>query len=1520
MYFTREEQIAPPEPIQASRNGSVQKSATEEATNDLGSPLISSVLSGDASRNAGTQILRSAVLSSRLSKGVRAVALSRAQQTHGNRFTQQLVSQIQLSSNGNHVVQRECGCGTCAKCSAPIESSTALDAPPESRRFLQAKSNGHSARSASNGHFIQAQTNNEDAAPAVDVREFIPQDLGHPLDESTRTDLEGRFGADFRGVRVHTDDRAAASAVALGANAFTTGRDIYFGAGRYSPSTQEGKRLLAHELTHVVQQSAGQQPSRTESAGNGEITVGAADDHLEQEADAHAEAVVHGPSAPQEQSATITTTPETSSEVSSETSNTVQRSEWTWGDNPIVNNVVAGASAGADMVASGVKTGVNAVGTGLKKGAQWAIAQIEKLAPGAIEFFRNIKDYFKNAINKGLDSLFGGVLSSIRDKGLGATLAEMVGGFASGALRAVGGFIAGYCGAIGQLAEFLLQLQLAYASGVFELVKKGFEAVRDKLDQLWTEYGAPALEFVTKKLKAIWKDVKETASKIWEALKPLREAVAEVWNAVTDFLAEGKRTYDSWMEGFVNAALDEWEKIKAKIKPYMGYVKTAAKVIGAVVVLFSPAGPFVVAGVAIYGLYVGVKALWDRWGKGFTKSAREWWANEAIPAVQNKLKEFRAKVDAVKQKVSGVLTQLYDAFMQVLGALGVLTFLATVKSIFDSITQKIREFKEKLDKKLDEWSKKIKDLVSKADPYLQQIKEAFRQTLLVSMLGPLAIMDDGVWNTIKRVVAFVMKTPCLREIGGLFRVPAVMAKIDGFRTNLKAMWKVIQNPDPLLEEIRNAIQPMVAKVEPEVRERVFNRSQGGAPAPQAGGAAAVGTAPAAATASAAAPAAAQAAPQLTPEQEQALKAAAEDQERKQLAAQVAQGGMMSEREAYISLSIWHYLSDSLRELAANWWEQIKQIGGDLIWPWPTVQKDWDPMVDHFGKAIDQVFELEFSDAIDEFLKGMKLFNSIAGALSGWFLIASVLIGAALGALGFVTGPGGVATVGAGAAAGLQFAETVGIGLLVIALATEAAVLDKASFDLKYQNLRIADEEERTLADQQDCKDIAGAIMSLVTLGALALIVQIASKVAKWVYSLVENKPLIKNVTTILKDFKKSVGDFSLADQPGGKRRAGGADLGPEGGPRPRDVTPEPAKAGEPAKTGEPRKPGEPEPAKAAEPETKVSDEAAANAEKKGVPREQFEVEVRELNQKASNPDNIRDPADPRFDAEMDAQGHLYDREKGNRTWCRFSDPACGLDGGGDLNAKVDAAKEAKAREAEALAEPTPKEALEPVETKPTEPAPPAEPVAGPEAVQKKSARDSAIAETKKKIDELKQKQAENQAGLDRVNKEIADATRKVEQLKEKVRNSSGEARKKAVEELKAAQSELRDAEGGGLLDERQGYLEEKQQLKERERNLTEALKLERPALRESTKRAIEAKADRAPDGRFLDANTGEPIDGVFHYGHKPGFEHRRLALEAQKRGMNQSQFNDWVNNNPDFFHIESEANNLSHKYEKPGID
>ena len=79
---------------------------------------------------------------------------------------------------------------------------------------------------------------------------------GQPLDASTRAYIEQRFGYDFSGVRMHSDEAVGQSARDVNANAYTMGHDIMFGVGQFAPGTHEGRRLLAHELAHVVQQSS----------------------------------------------------------------------------------------------------------------------------------------------------------------------------------------------------------------------------------------------------------------------------------------------------------------------------------------------------------------------------------------------------------------------------------------------------------------------------------------------------------------------------------------------------------------------------------------------------------------------------------------------------------------------------------------------------------------------------------------------------------------------------------------------------------------------------------------------------------------------------------------------------------------------------------------------------------------------------------------------------------------------------------------------------------------------------------------------------------------------------------------------------------------------------------------------------------------------------------------------------------------------------------------------------------------
>jgi hypothetical protein len=112
-------------------------------------------------------------------------------------------------------------------------------------------------------------------APAI-VNEVL-QTRGEPLDERSRRFFEPRFGHDFGQVRIHADRRAADSADAIHANAYTVGQDVVFGPGRYAPDSAGGRALLAHELAHVAQQSTLPQSGRLRLSNPGAFAERSAD-------------------------------------------------------------------------------------------------------------------------------------------------------------------------------------------------------------------------------------------------------------------------------------------------------------------------------------------------------------------------------------------------------------------------------------------------------------------------------------------------------------------------------------------------------------------------------------------------------------------------------------------------------------------------------------------------------------------------------------------------------------------------------------------------------------------------------------------------------------------------------------------------------------------------------------------------------------------------------------------------------------------------------------------------------------------------------------------------------------------------------------------------------------------------------------------------------------------------------------------------------------------------------------------
>ena len=129
----------------------------------------------------------------------------------------------------------------------------------------------------------------EERSPVHDV---VNSGGGSPLTPDVKEEMQGRLGHDFSDVRVHNDSRAHESAQSVNAHAYPVGSNVVFQRDKYDPGSAEGKTMLAHELTHVIQQRSG--PVDGSDSGGG-IKVSDPSDRFEREASANAEKVMSGP-------------------------------------------------------------------------------------------------------------------------------------------------------------------------------------------------------------------------------------------------------------------------------------------------------------------------------------------------------------------------------------------------------------------------------------------------------------------------------------------------------------------------------------------------------------------------------------------------------------------------------------------------------------------------------------------------------------------------------------------------------------------------------------------------------------------------------------------------------------------------------------------------------------------------------------------------------------------------------------------------------------------------------------------------------------------------------------------------------------------------------------------------------------------------------------------------------------------------------------------------------------------------
>ena len=185
------------------------------------------------------------------------------------------VSTAALSASGarptSRLLQRKCACGGAAGLTGRCEAC-------EHKRLVRPSA--------------FAATRNASAPPIV---HDVLRSPGQELDWGTRNFMESRFGHDFSRVRIHTDSSAALSARQVNARAYTVGADIVFGDGQYRPGSQEGDRLIAHELAHVVQQGVNPLTARSSPEP---ILIANPSDSLESAASDASQTVMAGGPAP----------------------------------------------------------------------------------------------------------------------------------------------------------------------------------------------------------------------------------------------------------------------------------------------------------------------------------------------------------------------------------------------------------------------------------------------------------------------------------------------------------------------------------------------------------------------------------------------------------------------------------------------------------------------------------------------------------------------------------------------------------------------------------------------------------------------------------------------------------------------------------------------------------------------------------------------------------------------------------------------------------------------------------------------------------------------------------------------------------------------------------------------------------------------------------------------------------------------------------------------------------------------
>ncbi|MEP7229797.1 MAG: DUF4157 domain-containing protein [Ginsengibacter sp.] len=575
----------------------------------------------------------------------------------------------------------------------------------------------------------------DNAAPGIEQKINRSKGSGQPLPEATRNSMESSFGADFSGVRIHTGKEAEGMSSSLGAQAFTTGNNIYFGEGKYDPGSASGKGLLAHELTHTVQQGASvrrKESSPTGYTGNYALPSG----------------------------------------------------------NPMVQREEEKSLLGAAWDATGGKA-VGAV-------ADVLLDQMRSLAPSLVAFIEEIRrvgvvNYFKNKLMEAVNGIFDGLQNnSAKLTAIFPQFAELV----TRARTIITALASGDCKPLFAAMNELKDLVTTLAGEAWDAIVEFFQPAVDFFSELWKSFALPALEWLKAKAAGVWNWIKEIGAKIWESYRPIREAIGGAWDYIKGII--GLNADETGQEGLIQWAQrkagEVWESIKEQLRPIIEPAKAMVAKIQEVIPLSAILNLRKTIQDWLKKVIATSTAMGDDASNVGNEAAQTSLRDQILPAIQQSIENFRGSITEAGAWVNGKISEVFATVTQFFASVKSVSLISFATGIIGWVETKVNEVNEWVQSKVTALFDMVSEGLHNAGEFLRPVYDTLVKILdiLGDILGKLPDFLMGpLWMMLPECIKDPIKKFFLEQILGRMSFFQKLKAIENLWERLEAMAIVI---------------------------------------------------------------------------------------------------------------------------------------------------------------------------------------------------------------------------------------------------------------------------------------------------------------------------------------------------------------------------------------------------------------------------------------------------------------------------------------------------------------------------------------------------------------------------------------------------------------------------------------------------------------------------------------------------------------------------------------------------------